>query len=176
MGKLHGVDLDPDIHSNDAIETSEFITNDSYPFADCTFDACASNYVLEHISDPQRHISEVARVLKSGGVYLFRTPNCFHYTALLARFTHLTFHKLVANYLHNIPSGSHDPYPTVYKLNSRRAIGHNAKNSTFTVEKPRFIEKEPSYGMSSRVLFLAFVAYEFRMNSFLLSAATFWGY
>jgi len=45
------------------------------PFSDATFDVVLSFDVLEHISDAKGHLSEVRRILKTGGFYMFQTPN-----------------------------------------------------------------------------------------------------
>lgn len=50
-------------------------SGDSMPFSDSTFDVVLSFDVLEHISDVKGHLSEVRRILKTGGFYLFQTPN-----------------------------------------------------------------------------------------------------
>ncbi len=44
-------------------------------FEDRTFDIVLSFDLFEHIARVDRHISEVHRVLKEGGSYLFQTPN-----------------------------------------------------------------------------------------------------
>jgi SAM-dependent methyltransferase len=44
-------------------------------FEDHTFDIVLSFDLFEHIARVDRHISEVYRVLKEGGSYLFQTPN-----------------------------------------------------------------------------------------------------
>ncbi len=44
-------------------------------FADQTFDVVLSFDLFEHIAQIDRHVSEVRRVLKPGGYYLFQTPN-----------------------------------------------------------------------------------------------------
>ena len=45
------------------------------PLKDLFSDIVLSFYVLEHIPDADAHLSEVRRVLKLGGFYLFQTPN-----------------------------------------------------------------------------------------------------
>jgi ubiquinone/menaquinone biosynthesis C-methylase UbiE len=47
----------------------EFLVADAHtlPFADATFDRCHSERVLQHVADPQRVVTEMARVLRSGG-------------------------------------------------------------------------------------------------------------
>jgi ubiquinone/menaquinone biosynthesis C-methylase UbiE len=77
LGELHAVDIDAEVKNNRAAVTAHVIKGERYPFADETFDACVSNYVVEHIAMPTTHLREVWRVLKSGGAYLFRTPNLF---------------------------------------------------------------------------------------------------
>lgn len=165
LGEVHGADPDPDVAKNEALASAKVIENDRLPFADGSFDACVSNYVLEHVADPTAHFAEAARVLRPGGVYLFRAPNRYHYVSLVSRLTSHWFHVLVANRLRNLGPGAHDPYPTVYACNTERAVRHYAAESGFDVEELRMIEKEPSYGMSSRVLFVAFMAYERFVNS-----------
>ena len=164
IGKVRGVDIDPDVGLNDALESAHVLTEDKYPFPDETFDACVSNYVVEHVADPQAHLREIARVLKPGGVYVFRDPNFFHYVSIVSHLTPHWFHELVANRLRNLPAESHDPYPTQYKMNTRRTLVKYATEAGFDIDELRFIEKEPMYGLSSKVLFFAFMGYERVVN------------
>jgi SAM-dependent methyltransferase len=166
LGELHGVDVDPAVRSNDALTSAEVIApGDALPYPEAHFDACVSDFVLEHVSDPVRHLSEVRRVLKPGGVYVLRTPNVWHYVSLGARLTPHWFHQLVANRIRGLRANAHEPYRTFHRLNSRRRLTRTALRSGFDVHELRMIEKEPSYGMSSRVLFLLFMAYERLANS-----------
>ena len=105
------------------------------------------------------------RVLKPGGVYCFRTPNLFHYVALTARLTPHWFHNLVANRLRSLSPESHDPYPTIYRSNSESTLRELARSVGFTVVELRLIEKEPSYGAVSPILFYPMLAYERFVNS-----------
>jgi SAM-dependent methyltransferase len=166
IGKVRGVDIDPDISLNDALESSHVLTDDTYPFEDHAFDACVSNYVVEHVADPRAHLREILRVLKPNGVYVFRAPNFFHYVSIVSHLTPHRFHLLVANRLRNMPSESHDPYPTQYKMNTRRALEQKAHETGFQIDEIRFIEKEPMYGLGSKLLFFPFMAYERVVNRF----------
>ena len=51
------------------------VTGADLPFDDGAFDVVLSFDVFEHIPDSDRHLREVARVLKPGGHYLLQTPN-----------------------------------------------------------------------------------------------------
>ena len=48
---------------------------DKLPYDDQSFDSVMSFDVLEHLPDVDQHLSEVRRVLKPNGCYLFQTPN-----------------------------------------------------------------------------------------------------
>jgi SAM-dependent methyltransferase len=50
-------------------------SGDDLQFPDRSFDVVLSFDVFEHISDSNRHLREVKRVLKPGGRYLLQTPN-----------------------------------------------------------------------------------------------------
>lgn len=165
LGELHGVDPDPDVANNEDLASARVLEQGHVPHGDASFDACVSNYVLEHVADAAQHLREVARVLKPGAPYVFRTPNRWHYLSIGSALTPHWVHVRVANRLRNLGPDSHEPYPTVYRLNTRRAIRRHAKAAGLRVEQLRMIEKEPSYGMSSRLLFLAFMAYERAVNS-----------
>jgi ubiquinone/menaquinone biosynthesis C-methylase UbiE len=45
------------------------------PFKDCEFDLAASQLMLEHITEPDRFLSEMARVVKRGGSLIVVTRN-----------------------------------------------------------------------------------------------------
>jgi SAM-dependent methyltransferase len=165
LGELHGLDPDPDVRNNDALTGASVLENERFPYADASFDVCASNYVIEHVADPLQHLAEVRRVLRPGGAYVFRMPNRFHYVTVVSALTPHRVHLLLANRLRGLSEESHDPYPTVYRMNSRRAVRRFAGRAELTVEHLELIEKEPTYGAASRVLFLAFTGYERVVNS-----------
>lgn len=53
-------------------------------FEDNTFDIFITQDVMEHINDPMKAFSEIARVLKPGGVHIFTTP-IYHFQKTRAR-------------------------------------------------------------------------------------------
>ena len=165
LGELHGLDPDPDASRNDALTSVSLLTSNRFPFEDGSFDACVSNYVLEHVADPRAHLREVKRVLSPGGAYVVRTPNRYHYVALVASATPHWFHELVANRLRDRGAEAHNPYPTFYALNTETAFRRQSAEIGLRVETLRLVEKEPSYGMSSRALFLPLMVYERLVNA-----------
>jgi len=53
---------------------------ETLPYEDESFDVVLSFDLFEHIAQVDRHVSEVRRVLRSGGSYLFQTPNKYSNT------------------------------------------------------------------------------------------------
>jgi ubiquinone/menaquinone biosynthesis C-methylase UbiE len=45
------------------------------PFVDCSFDAAVASSVMEYVGDLELVFSELARVLRAGGVLIFNVPN-----------------------------------------------------------------------------------------------------
>jgi SAM-dependent methyltransferase len=165
LGELHGIDPDPAAMQNDALASADIMRGDRFPYDSASFDACVSSWVVEHIAAPHLHLREIRRVLKPGAPYIFRTPNIKHFVYRVAARTPHTLHLALANWLRNLPSDAHDPYRTTYAMNSSGRIRTLAVTAGFSVEVLRLIEKEPSYGMASRVLFLLFMAYERTVNA-----------
>lgn len=48
------------------------------PFAQGSFDAAVCFQVLEHVSEPQRVLQEIGRVLKPGGTFFLSAPQSWH--------------------------------------------------------------------------------------------------
>lgn len=165
LGSLIGVDIETDPLGNPALTDLKAVKDEILPFAECSFEACFSNWVVEHIEDPVKHLSEVYRVLKPGGLYVARTPNRYHYVTLTAAATPHWFHKLVANRLRALPIETHDPWATFYRLNSRRAVEETALAAGFETTEIYALESQPFYGMAYRPLFLLFMLYERLVNS-----------
>jgi SAM-dependent methyltransferase len=165
IGEVHGIDPDPDVENNDALATATVLSGEEYPYEDASFDACVSDYVLEHVADPEAHLREVRRVLKPGAPYVFRTPNLWHYAYLISRAAPQSVHVRLANRARALSEEAHDPYPTVYAMNTAGAVGRVAATAGFEVEILDRKEFEPSYGMASRALFVPFMWYERAVNS-----------
>jgi SAM-dependent methyltransferase len=165
LGELHGLDVDDEVRGNVHLKSAAVVRDDRYPFDDESFDLIVSNYVVEHVRDPVAHLAEIRRTLRRGGKYAFRTPNLVHYVALVSSVLPHAAHGLLANRLRALPEDAHEPWPTVYAMNTPASVRRHAREAGLHVERLDMVEKEPSYGMYARPLFLAFMAYERLVNA-----------
>lgn len=164
LGELHGIDPGSSVLENEDLTEAKVFDGVKFPYPDNTFDACFSTYVMEHVKEADAHMAEVHRVLKPGGLYIFRGANVFHYVTMTARLTPFWFHK-IANWLRNVPEDFEGPYPTWYRLSTGGQVRRAAARAGLEVQSLEYIEKEPWYGMVFRPLFWSFVAYERLVNS-----------
>jgi SAM-dependent methyltransferase len=120
------VGLDPDLNSlqehrlkdshpalNRVNALSQFL-----PFTEKSFDLIFSSWVLEHLPKPQMDFSQIGRILRPGGVFVFITPNRQHpLTALnhlLGRFGNAQ-EKLVGRFYGR---AAVDTFPAYYQANT----------------------------------------------------------
>lgn len=164
-GTVVGLDVSPEIRENRYLAEARVFDGVTFPFADRSFEACSSNYVLEHVSNPQDHFDEVARVLKPGGVYCFRTPNRWHYVALASSLLPHGAHLKLANRLRNFDADAHDPYPTVYLANSQGRLQTLCRRAGLRAIHLEMVEKEPFYARRYQLLFWPMMFYEKLVNS-----------
>lgn len=94
------------------------IENDVIPFEDASFDAIVSNQVFEHVTDLDRVLREVSRVLKPGGKLLALFPD-----KTIWREGHCEI-----PFLHWFPKGSRG---RVYYAATLRALGAGANKADF---------------------------------------------
>ncbi len=162
---VEGLDIDPSIDQNKSLSKVFIYDGQAFPMESERYNCIVSDYVAEHVEFPAVLLSEANRVLKPGGRFFFRTPNLWHYVSLIAKLTPHSFHLSVSHRLRNMDSDSHDVYPTFYRMNTRRCLHQLAQEAGLDVIKLRMIEKEPSYGLISPLLFYPFMLYERIVNS-----------
>lgn len=163
---VDGLDIDEDgCNRNPSLRKAYVYDGVTWPMADESYGLIVSDYVLEHVEHPAALIREIKRVLKPGGVFIFRTPCLWHYVCLAARLTPHSLHMRLANWLRNLPAEAEDPYPTYYRMNSRQKLRRLFAQEGFLRKEFRSIEREPAYGLSLKPLFLLFMLYERVVNS-----------
>lgn len=164
IGAVTGLDVDPDVKNNRWLSKACVFDGEQMPFADNSFDACVSNFVLEHVSHPIEHFAEIARVLRPGGVYCLRTPNLFHYVSAGAFVMPHSVHLMVANRMRGLAGDAHDPYPTWFRANTRSKLRKLCLTNGLDNPDITMLEPEPSYGRAHPLLFYPMMAYERLVN------------
>lgn len=162
---LVGIDIDPVVLDNEELHEAFLIENDRFPLADDSFDCAYADMVLEHVDHPGAFLGEIHRVLKRGASFFFRTPNLGHYVTTGSRLTPFWIHRHLANRMRGLPSDTHEPWPTRYRLNSRSTVARLARDAGFSKSEFRMIEPDPSYLKFNGLAFRLGVAYERLVNS-----------
>ena len=163
--ELVGLDPDESVFRNISLDRAVIGRAERIPLPNSSFDVVVSSFTLEHIQDPVSAASEIFRILRPGGVFVFRTPNLYHYVTLVSWLTPQWFHVLVANRLRALkPEENPAPWPTAYRCNTRRRIRSVFENAGFAVKGLTTIEPEPSYLQFSAIAFLLGVGYERIVN------------
>lgn len=88
---------------------------EALPYDSASFDAVVCVDVLEHVADLNKVLSEVARTLRPGGMFLFDTIN----RNLLARLATIT---IAEDVLRLLPRGTHDPAMFIKPAELRAAM------------------------------------------------------
>ncbi len=165
VAEIVGADVDASVMENNELDRAVMIEGGRLPLEDNSFDIAYSDYVLEHVEHPEMFLAELCRVLKPGASYFFRTPNIYHYVAMISAATPQWFHHKIANRARSNSEGSQEPWPTFYRMNSRGALTRASRNAGFTSVDLRMVEMEPSYLRFNSAAFLIGTAYERAVNS-----------
>jgi SAM-dependent methyltransferase len=126
------------------------------PFPTETFDLVTAVWVLEHVEDPMRFLSEVRRVLRPGGVFLGHSINAGHYVTWIRRGLDILPHRCtqwLVERLYGRPS--HDTFPTRYRMNTARHLDRAAEAAGLAVVALRRYADPGYFGFSRLALNMA---------------------
>ncbi len=164
VARVVGSDIDPVVLENPELDEAHVTGGTALPFPDGAFHAVVCDYVLEHVDRPAPFLREAFRVLAPGGSFFFRTPNRFHYVSLISDLTPQWFHRRVANWARQLPDDWHEPWPTRYRINTRREVERLARKVGFRRIELLLYEGEPWYLRFHAAPWLLGVAYERLVN------------
>jgi len=99
------------------------------PFGDGIFAVVSANMVIEHLDEPKRVLSEIRRVLEPGGVFVFHTPNLYHWAILMAVCVPGVTKRQLISYLEGRPAA--DVFNTHYRMNTASVVRRLAKDTGF---------------------------------------------
>jgi SAM-dependent methyltransferase len=127
-------------------------------------DLVMSRSVMEHVADPLRVYSEIHRVLRPGGHFIFLTPNLWDYASIIAKYVPNKWYPwIVARTEGRAPE---DVFPVCYATNTRRAVSQWAARTGFEIVSFRYLGQYPGYFMFNGFLFLLATGYEKLISRF----------
>ncbi|HXB37524.1 MAG TPA: class I SAM-dependent methyltransferase [Acidimicrobiales bacterium] len=114
-----GIDIEDAGTANPVIDEFRLIDADGHwPLDDASVDLAVSDYVLEHVTDPEAFVKELARVLRPGGTFIGRTVSRRSLLSIVARVVPNERH---AGAVAHLQPGreAQDVFHTAYKMNTR---------------------------------------------------------
>lgn len=162
VARVCGVDLDPRVTENPHLDEGRMADAGSIPYGDNCFDLVFADNVMEHLDDPDTVFSEIRRVLKPGGILLFKTPNRNHYMPLISRVTPHGFHQF-----YNRLRGREetDTFPTRYLANSKAQLTELATKSGLELVTVDRVEGRPEYLRLTALTYAMGLLYERIVNA-----------
>ncbi len=171
VNRLVGCDVDPAVLQNPHLDEAHVLDpSGRTPYEDSAFDLIYSDWVIEHLDDPQAFAAEVGRILKPGGWFCARTPNKWGYIALGAR---LTPKRLEAGMLQLLQPGrqERDVFEKRYRLNTLGDVRRAFPDKDWLSASFR-MNATPAYHGGSSLMFKAIDAFQMltpaAMNTVLL--------
>jgi len=162
LARRIGVDINPAVLENAELDEAHVLTAENgyrIPLPDASVDAVLADWVLEHLHDPLRSLTECRRVLKSGGIFAARTPNRWHYIYILSRAIGSRRLGRTLLRISQPARRSEDIFETHYRANTPGQLRGLLKDAGFTEVDILTHEAEPLYMMFSRVTLLLGWAY-----------------
>lgn len=129
--------MSPECAGNRSIPNLAVSDLNSLPFAAGSFDIVTANMVAEHLSNPSLVLSEIARVLRDGGHFVFHTPNYGSLSTRIASRTPGCIKDAVVVLLEN--RHEEDIFNTHYQMNTRNAIEKHSARTGMEVLEVSFV-------------------------------------
>ena len=151
VSRVIGLDVDADAKGNPYVDDFLLMEGDVWPLSDNSVDVIVSDWVLEHVADPDAYFREARRVLRNNGRMCIRTTNKWTYFAIAARLIPNRLHSKVTAFAQGTRK-EEDVFPTIYKCNTKRSVKNKMTEFGFDCVVYNF-ESEPRYLSFSRVLY-----------------------
>jgi SAM-dependent methyltransferase len=121
--RVIGIDVDPNAAKNPVVDEFHLLEPRSpWPIGDGAIDLALSDYVLEHVEDPQGFFSECRRVIRPGGYLCMRTTNVLSYYGIASKLLPDVAHPSVIRRVYTKPRADRDIFRTRYRCNTIAAV------------------------------------------------------
>jgi SAM-dependent methyltransferase len=159
--RLIGVDM---VEFGAAIDGVELLNGDigDVSLPEGSIDLVMSRSVMEHVENPVAVYSEISRVLKPGGHFVFLTANFWDYASLIAWLVPNRFHPWIVTRVEG--RKEEDVFPIRYRTNTFRAIRKYAHQTGFEIASFQYLGQYPCYFMFNGALFFLATGYEKLIN------------
>jgi SAM-dependent methyltransferase len=133
------------------------------PFAQNSFDLVLLRFVAEHISDPQKALAEISRVLRPDGQVLILTTNlCSPFVFLPKFLLPYRFRKWLMKVIFRVRDD--DVFPTYHRMNTRKSLSR--VNSSLEIKELIYLQ---DINWTRRWLFLLLYAFHLKTKIFHLT-------
>jgi SAM-dependent methyltransferase len=141
-GLVVGTDMDEhSLASHQSLDRRVCASLTHIPFPDESFDVVGCNMVTEHLAEPSRCLSELARVLSPDGVLLIHTPNLRNYMVFLNHvFGKVLPRRWTLGLIHASEGRAEDDvFPAFYRMNSAPVLRRTARDLGLQIEVEQFL-------------------------------------
>jgi SAM-dependent methyltransferase len=115
------------------------------PFVPAAWDVISANMVMEHVSNPAAVLQEVHESLRPGGIFVFHTPNAYHWGTIVAR----CLGDRSEHWLIRLLAGREeaDIFPTHYRINTAAGIRRLADANRFDIVQIAHVSNSATLSM-----------------------------
>ena len=159
------VGIDPDFDSlreHRLADLPRAVAGNGLPFVAGAFDVVVASWLLEHLPQPAATLTEIARVLRPGGAFVFITPNARHPLAWANRLAGRLGQAQGRLVDRLYGRAAADTFPTVYRANTAADLGALCAAAGLALESLDFVA-DPTYLAFARPIYHAAVAVEDRL-------------
>lgn len=146
-------------------------SGESIPLPSGAIDMIVSEYVVEHLVDPDAVLREAHRLLRPGRRFIFLTPNLLSYSGFVTHVTPQWLHRRFLQRLLELGASANErPYPTAFRMNTLRAIRLRAAKAGFRIRELHTCVDHPTYTYPFPILHQLAVLWHVVLDQFELFA------
>ncbi len=141
---LVGLDVDNAMLEHPLLSARVMGLGGTSPFRPETFDLVTANMVVEHVDETSVFLTDIFRILRPGGRFLFHTPNLSHYMVAIASKTPDFLKDPIVKVLED--RKEEDRFYTHYHMNTVADVRRHATDAGFQVEELQVVGSVGSFG------------------------------